>query len=291
MELVLPYLDAENFKQGLLQNYRFAEKKALNSTVLEMPEDLGSGKLMLFNKGNFHFFRGLWNFSEETIFHSPNKVGDKGLMDFRINNQGHISSNFIEGNTEFEHDTTNIDGVRIFVPKHLFSKDNGLLQEKLDYAHRNYLSQDKLKTIFETSFDDLSCSLVMESRILEFLSCWIRYLLSDEKTVEYKKAFQDKIRLAKDFVDENALRDLAIKEISRYCGLNNCDLKKGFKDYTQLPIHQYIIKTRMEIARAMLLETQKSVGEISDYIGYSNRGHFSQLYLRYFKKLPSEERL
>ncbi|WP_228374824.1 helix-turn-helix transcriptional regulator [Chryseobacterium oranimense] len=78
--------------------------------------------------------------------------------------------------------------------------------------------------------------------------------------------------------------------MSRYCGLNSSDLKKGFKDYTQLPIHQYIIKTRMETARAMLLETEKSVGEISDFIGYNNRGHFSQLYHRHFGKLPSEER-
>ncbi|CEJ68677.1 Helix-turn-helix domain protein [Chryseobacterium oranimense G311] len=46
----------------------------------------------------------------------------------------------------------------------------------------------------------------------------------------------------------------------------------------------------METARAMLLETEKSVGEISDFIGYNNRGHFSQLYHRHFGKLPSEER-
>lgn len=291
MELLLPYLDAENFKQGLLKKYRFIEKTALNSTVLEMPEDLGSGKLMLFNKNSFHFFRGLWNFSEETIFHSYNKVGDNGLMDFRINNHGRVGSNFIEGNKEFEHDTTTIDGIRIFVPKGLFSNDNGLLREKLGYAHRNYLNQERLKNIFETPFHDLSCSLILESKILEFISCWIRYLQSDEKTVAQNKILEDKIRLAKDYVDTNALRDVAIKEIGRYCGLNSCDLKKGFKIYTHLPIHQYIIKTRMETARTLLLETQKSIGEISDYIGYSNRGHFSQLYLRYFNKLPSEERL
>ncbi|MET3538545.1 helix-turn-helix transcriptional regulator [Chryseobacterium limigenitum] len=291
MELILPYLEADGFKQGLVQDYRFGEKNFLNSTILEMPLDLGSGKLVLFNNKNFHFFRGKWNFHEETIFHSPHKVGDNGMMDFRINREGKVSSNFIYDEKEFEHNTTDIDGVRIFVPKSIFPKDNGLLKEKLENAHRNYLSQEKLKTIFDTPFDDASCSVILESRILEFLSYWIHYLLSEEKAFENKNAFVDKIKLAKDFVDTNALQNLAIKEISRYCGLNSCDLKKGFKDYTQLPIHQYIIKARMEMARSMLLETGKSVGEISDFIGYNNRGHFSQLYLRYFGKLPSEERL
>jgi YesN/AraC family two-component response regulator len=41
----------------------------------------------------------------------------------------------------------------------------------------------------------------------------------------------------------------------------------------------------MEAARQMLLETEKSVGEIGDSIGYCNRGHFSQLYQRYFGKI------
>lgn len=291
MELLLPYLDAEGFKQSLVQDYRFGEKDFLNSSILEMPEDLGSGKLVLFSKRNFHFFRGQWNFNEETIFHSPHKVGDNGMMDFRINTEGKISSNFVDGKKEFEHNTTDIDGMRIFVPKNLFPQDNGLLREKLENAQRNYISQEKLKTIFDTPFDDSSCSILLESRILEFLSYWIHYLLSEEKTFEHKKAFEDKIKLAKDFVDSNAFRNLAINEISRYCGLNNCDLKKGFKDFTQLPIRQYIIKARMETAKSMLMETEKSVGEIGDYIGYSNRGHFSQLYLRYFGKLPSEERL
>ncbi|WP_394674994.1 helix-turn-helix transcriptional regulator [uncultured Chryseobacterium sp.] len=291
MELVLPYLEAEGFKHGLLQNYSFDQKDFLNATFLEMPEDLGSGKLILFNKKNFHFFRGKWDFEEKTIFHSPHKVGDNGLMDFRISTEGKISSNFINGEKEFEHDTTNVDGMRIFVPKSLFSKDNGLLKEKLENAERNYLSRDKLKTIFDTPFENYSDSIILESRILEFLSYWIHYLLSDEKTFESKKALEEKIKLAKDFVDTHAFRDLAIKEISRYCGLNNCDLKKGFKNYTQLPIRQYIIKTRMETAKKLLLETEKPIGEIGDYIGYNNRGHFSQLYQRYFGKLPSEERL
>ncbi|MFC4687856.1 helix-turn-helix transcriptional regulator [Epilithonimonas pallida] len=291
MELVLPYLESEGFKQGLLHDYRFRHQDFLNSTFMEMPDDLGTGKLILFSKKNFHFFRGKWNFGEETIFHSPHKVGENDLMDFRISTEGKISSNLISGEKEFEHDTTDIDGMRIFIPKNLFPKDNGLLMEKLNNAERNYLSQEKLKTIFDTPFEDFSGSIILESRILEFLSYWIHYLLSDEKTFESKKAFEEKIKLAKDFVDTNAFRELAIKEISRYCGLNNCDLKKGFKDYTQLPIRQYIIKTRMEAARQMLLETEKSVGEIGDSIGYCNRGHFSQLYQRYFGKLPSEERL
>jgi hypothetical protein len=47
MELVLPYLESEGFKQGLLHDYRFRHQDFLNSTFMEMPDDLGTGKLIL----------------------------------------------------------------------------------------------------------------------------------------------------------------------------------------------------------------------------------------------------
>lgn len=290
MELILPYLDADRFKLGLQKKYGFEQKEFLNSSFLEMPKDLGNGNLLVFNKNNFYFFRGKWDFTENTIFHSPQKVGDNEMVDFRIHNDGSICSSYINDEKEFEHDTTNIDGLRIFVPKNLFSKDKGLLKNKIEHASLNFIRQEKLKTIFDAPFDDLTSVISLEAKILEYLSYWIQYLLEDDKTSKIKNALTEKILLASNFVEDNIFRDLSINEISRYCGLNNCDLKKGFKNYTHLSIRQYIIKVRMETAKKLIIESDKTIGEICDYIGYSNRGHFSQLYYRYFGKAPSEDK-
>lgn len=290
MELILPYLEAESFKRGLVGDYGFEQTDIFNASFIKMPESLGVGKLLLFNKGCFHFFRGTWNFAEETIFHSVHKVGHNDMMDFRINTAGAINSNYISGSSEFEHDTTDVDGMRIFVPKTLFSRDKGLLLQKIIDSDNDYLRKDQLHNIFSMQFDTVQNSLLIESKILEFLSHWIQYLQTSERETANQRAFERKVFIAKEFIDANITNEITIHQISRYSGLNSSDLKKGFKHYVKLPIRQYIIRNRMLHARELLITTNKPISEVCDLAGYSNQGHFSQLYMRLFGKKPSDER-
>jgi AraC family transcriptional regulator len=51
-----------------------------------------------------------------------------------------------------------------------------------------------------------------------------------------------------------------------------------FKRATGVPPSQYQIRLRMDLARRLLRESQKSVIAVANDVGYSNPSHFAQLF-------------
>lgn len=63
-----------------------------------------------------------------------------------------------------------------------------------------------------------------------------------------------------------------------------------FKKETGYTVNEYITSIRLEKAKDLLLKTNLKVYEISEMVGYSSSQYFSQLFLTYTKKTPSEFR-
>ncbi|MEJ7827899.1 MAG: AraC family transcriptional regulator [Segetibacter sp.] len=134
---------------------------------------------------------------------------------------------------------------------------------------------------------------MLESKILEFIFFWMEYL-QKEDIGKYFKSLTDHqlacLKTAKTILDENIANPLHIKELSRKSGINDCDLKKGFRQLYGLPVRQYIIKSRLEHARTLITKTDVPIQEICEEMGYINRGHFAHLYQKYFGLTPLNDR-
>jgi AraC-like DNA-binding protein len=65
-------------------------------------------------------------------------------------------------------------------------------------------------------------------------------------------------------------------------------LKKQFKDVYGMPIYEYFQKNRMQKAREMLLEGNRSVKAVGMELGFSNLSNFSLAFKKEFDELPSE---
>src|SRR2546423_13073910 len=61
-----------------------------------------------------------------------------------------------------------------------------------------------------------------------------------------------------------------------------------FKRATGVPPLQYQIKLRLDAARRMLRETNKSVITIANEVGYSNPSHFAQLFRKETGLAPTD---
>jgi len=68
---------------------------------------------------------------------------------------------------------------------------------------------------------------------------------------------------------------LTIRELSRKVAMNECYLKKGFKEIFGTTIYDYFQRERMEKARQLLYEQGLSVSEVASRMGYSSISHFS----------------
>ncbi|HVY73660.1 MAG TPA: AraC family transcriptional regulator [Puia sp.] len=293
MDLLLPYINPDHFADGLKKNYGFKERQAWNSRLLLLPDESGAGTLQLFTRSDIHFFRGKWRFSESTTFYSEDPVGKKGLIDFRTNGSDCIQSCAIEGQKKFEFDTTNVDGIRIFIPETFFSVDRKKMHERFD---KYFLDNNILKLLREVLAIDpqkTANSILLESKILEFIFYWREFLCNRdiEQYFEGLNSYQAScVAIAKQIVDNNFSADISIRELSRKSGINEYDLKRGFRTVVGLPVRQYIIKRRMEKARETIRSTDLPLHEICRSLGYENQSHFVSLYIRFFGVHPSGDR-
>ena len=100
------------------------------------------------------------------------------------------------------------------------------------------------------------------------------------------KALEDVARFLDDHFAMNVNQE-TLKKISKMSGTK---LKNFFKEKYGQSITEYTQRKRMNVAETLLLNTELSIKEIAESVGYSSHSKFSIYYKRYKGKLPSEVR-
>ncbi len=90
----------------------------------------------------------------------------------------------------------------------------------------------------------------------------------------------------KQFLEENYLESIPIKQLSRQFGINECDLKRSFKMEFNNTIFGFVQQLRMERAKQELL-AGKSIKEVAFEIGYEHPHHFSTAFRKWYHIPPS----
>jgi AraC family transcriptional regulator len=76
--------------------------------------------------------------------------------------------------------------------------------------------------------------------------------------------------------------------LSRKVAINECYLKKGFKEMFGTTIFDFYQGQRMEHAKYLLYEKGLSVTEVSVMLGYSSISHFSTAFKKHTGLKPCE---
>jgi AraC family transcriptional regulator len=102
------------------------------------------------------------------------------------------------------------------------------------------------------------------------------------------EADREKINLAREILLEHIGEPLTIRELSRKVAINECYLKKGFKELFGTTIFDFYQGQRMEHARYLLYEKGLSVTDVSVMLGYSSISHFSTAFKKQTGLKPCE---
>lgn len=97
-----------------------------------------------------------------------------------------------------------------------------------------------------------------------------------------------KIQKAEQLILANLQQPLTIPQLAQKVGLNQCYLKKGFKELYGTTIYDYVQEQRMVQAKVLLGNPQLSIAQIADMIGFSNANSFSTAFKRIVGMQPSE---
>jgi AraC-like DNA-binding protein len=291
MEIVVPtYINPAPALHHLKNHGAFQYGKFWNANVLSMNGEIGQGHLLTYLYDSMHIIRGRWKFNQETSFHSLDDIQHSKQIDFRLTVDGTIHSAFLEGAPQYNRDITTGDEIKFFLPLNCIGNQSRILEKMNRYSvDRNVAGL--AKSLFNITFENNRSFILLESKLLEFTHLWLDYLNKKDIEKHFEGLSDLHLRLlieAKEIIETSMENPYKIKELSRKIGLNEFYLKSGFKKLTGISIHQYTIQLRMERAKELILNTNLPIGEICNALGYTSRGHFSQLFLKYFGILPHQ---
>lgn len=99
---------------------------------------------------------------------------------------------------------------------------------------------------------------------------------------------REKITKAREVLLQHIGEPLTIKALSRKVAINECYLKKGFKELFGTTIFDFYQSQRMEHAKYLLYDKGLSVTEVSAMLGYSSISHFSTAFKKHTGIKPCE---
>lgn len=202
-----------------------------------------------------------------------------------------------------------IDVMRFrFSPAHLTQflkprENNSLSEEILNFSHNTSFSkfiplcgnirnviEGLLNHTYSESIENIYINAQTQMILLYSLDCMLGEKDSDVMNCKFlaNEDDRDKIIKARELLILHIGEPITIKELSRKVAINECYLKKGFKEMFGCTIFDFYQSQRMEHARYLLYEKGLSVTDVSVMLGYSSISHFSTAFKKHTGLKPCE---
>ncbi len=96
------------------------------------------------------------------------------------------------------------------------------------------------------------------------------------------------IRLCCEYIDSHLEEKLSLATLAQMSGYTEPYLSRKFKKEMHCSIVDYILETKLERAKFLLANTQDSVNEISESLGFGSRSYFSSVFRKHTGSSPTE---
>lgn len=178
-------------------------------------------------------------------------------------------------------------------------------EDKMSFAnllgsHQGYrLYEESISPAISTViFQILQCTyegpmkrIYLESKALELLCLSLQDCLIVSSASSISSVLRgndlDKIKLAKQILQERMDCPPALLELSRLVGLNDYKLKVGFKEVYGTTVFGSLREMRLEKAKYYLELGMMNVSEVAYSVGYSNPSYFSEAFRRKYGVQPN----
>jgi len=147
-----------------------------------------------------------------------------------------------------------------------------------------------LNQLFTVSLSESAEKLYYHGKVLELLGLYFSEkkpnaescpFLNDQETVR-------KIKHAKEYLLKHMDAPLGLKDLAKYAGLNEYQLKVGFKEIYGNTVFGYLLDHKLDHGRVLLDSAKFQVNEVAYQIGYSNTSHFIAAFKKKFGVTPKK---
>lgn len=149
-----------------------------------------------------------------------------------------------------------------------------------------------LEQIIDCPYQGLTKYIYLEAKCWELIGLKLeqlsKSLTGTQLVIPLKPEDIDRIYHARDILTCNLDRPPSLLGLARKVGLNDCTLKKGFRQIFGTTAFGYLHQQRMEQAKILLLERQFTVNQVALSVGYASRSAFITAFRKRFGVSPSK---
>ncbi len=153
-------------------------------------------------------------------------------------------------------------------------------------------TSERLKVSKDSIEDHFRKIFIYSNDISQLIDNLKKEMISDiQQWRQVKDAEQTRpIRVARQYIRTNYNQSITLERVSKYVGLNPTYFSNLFKGETGQNFSEYLIEVRIEHAKDMLANTNKSITEITELTGYGDVKYFSKLFKKTTGLTPREYR-
>lgn len=176
--------------------------------------------------------------------------------------------------------------------QHVNEQNAAKVRPLLHFFVLHMMREMKEMSVFPKEQEELLWKRLDHRFSIKDLLTFIRQLTNavSERYVDKKKQSENSMAEAKLFLDRNLYRDLSVEEAATHVGLSTSYFSLLFKQTFGETFIEYVTRQRMERAKSMLAETQKSVAQIAKEVGYAERRYFTKVFMKYTGDNPTDYR-
>jgi len=95
---------------------------------------------------------------------------------------------------------------------------------------------------------------------------------------------------ARKFIEQHSDEELSLTEVAKAVNISANHLSEKFKQVTGVNFVDYVARARFEIARDLLLHSNRRVSEIAFAAGFQSLSQFNRVFKKLSGKSPTEHR-
>ena len=101
---------------------------------------------------------------------------------------------------------------------------------------------------------------------------------------------REPVHTAKQYIEQNLGKQISLQEVAELLHFSPAYFSSYFKENTGTGFAEYVIEARIEKAMGYLRESDETVAEIAERVGYADAKHFSKVFKRTAGIKPTEYR-
>ncbi|HEY9767138.1 MAG TPA: AraC family transcriptional regulator [Coleofasciculaceae cyanobacterium] len=144
--------------------------------------------------------------------------------------------------------------------------------------------QVALQQILNCPYRGAIARMYLESKVWELMALQLAQMKDDNRSNQYslKSEDRDRLYLAQQILGDRLDHPPSLTDLAQEIGLNECSLKRGFRQLFGTTVFGYLYQQRMEYARQLLQQRELNVGQVAKKVGYASQSRFATAFRKKF---------